>query len=78
MAKTGATMDDKWVEVTLTKVGDLAASMRDHEKAVVRIGTARRKEIRKLRAKGVPCRVIAAACGVTEAGVFADLRKNPV
>lgn len=61
----------------LDKVKMLTSMMREHQNAVVRLGTQRRVAIRRLRKNRVPFRVIADACGVTDQALFADLRKHP-
>lgn len=55
----------------------LTRMMRQHQGAVQRIGENRRQVIRDLREEKVPYRTIAAACGVTDQALFADLRKHP-
>lgn len=55
----------------------LTQMMRQHQSAVQRIGENRRQVIRNLREEKVAYRVIAAACGVTDQALFADLRKHP-
>lgn len=64
-------------ESDLEKVKVLTAMMREHQNAVVRLGSQRRTVIRRLRKSRIPYRVIADACGVTDQALFADLRKHP-
>ena len=61
----------------LEKIALMTTMMREHQAAVVRLGTQRRRVIRKLRDIRVPYRSIAEACNVTDQAVFADLRKHP-
>lgn len=54
----------------------LSTMMREHQSAVVRLNNQRRKKILQLRELGVPYRLIAEECGITDQAVFADLRKH--
>lgn len=63
--------DDLQTARTLTDM------IREHQFAVVSLGTQRRKIIRRLRTYKVPYRVIAKSCNVTDQALFADLRKHP-
>lgn len=60
----------------LEKARLLTEMMREHQTAVIRLGNQRRNILRRLRARRVPYRVIAQACGVTDQALFADLRKH--
>lgn len=55
----------------------LTQMIRQHQDAVRRIGDRRREVIRELRSENIPYRRIAAACGVTDQALYADLRKHP-
>lgn len=65
------------VDKMLENASTLTQMMRQHQDAVRRVGERRREVIRALRDEQVPYRVIAAACGVTDQALFADLRKHP-
>ena len=60
----------------LVQCSTLSQMMREHQAAVVRLNSQRRKRIRQLRDFGVPYRTIAVECGITDQAVFADLRKH--
>jgi hypothetical protein len=70
-------MEPDDVDGLLERASLLSDIMREHQAAVARVGVQRREVIRLLRAKGVLYRVIAAACGVTDQALYADLRKHP-
>ena len=61
----------------LDKIRLLTQMMREHQSAVVRLGTQRRRFVRRLRERRVPYKVIADVMDVTDQAVFADLRKHP-
>lgn len=69
--------DKEKVDKLLDDAATLTQMMRQHQDAVRRVGERRREVIRTLRDHEVPYRVIAAACGVTDQALFADLRKHP-
>lgn len=63
-------------EDELYRAALLTNMMRQHQESVIRLGGQRRQVIKNLRAKKVPYRTIADACGVTDQALFADLRKH--
>lgn len=69
--------DMKTIEAKLAEVGSFSEMMRANASAVESICTRRRKIVRDLLRLGVTYRVIADACGVTDQGLYADLRKHP-
>lgn len=69
--------EDEQKETDLDRVRMLTQMMREHQSAVVRLGSQRRDIIRRLRKSRIPYRVIAEQCGVTDQALFADLRKHP-
>lgn len=70
-------MPDERHDQLLLQAENLTTMIRQHQDAVAKIGARRREVIRALRADKIPYRVIAAACGVTDQALFADLRKHP-
>lgn len=69
--------EDMTEDEMLDQVALLTQMMREHQNAVVRLGKKRRRLVRRMRDKRVPYKDIAAAMGVTDQAVFADLRKHP-